>query len=94
MTIDLAYNNIFMFAIITLPSPGELWTGVSAWSGETFIQFLPWAFFAIGIFVGGMLISYFVRVAVNGMARLVGGGNSEESNHGYFESAEYKKIIK
>jgi len=82
-----------MLAIITLPSPGDLWTGVGSWSTETFTQFLPWAYFAIGIILGGMLISFFAKIVLNGLSRLTGRGN-ESNEHGYFESAEYKRILK
>jgi len=57
-----------MFAIITLPSVNDMFTGLEAWSSGMFTSFQPVMFAVVGIIVGGMLIRFFVEIALIGFA--------------------------
>jgi len=56
-----------MFALATLPNPGDMLTSVGVWSSPLFNDLLPFAIYAIGFIVGIFLVRFIIHMVVEAL---------------------------
>lgn len=60
-----------MLTLATFPAPATLMTEVGSWSSPLFTDLLPFAYFGVGMILGGMLVRYIVDITASAIGSLI-----------------------
>lgn len=63
-----------MLTLFTAPTSTDVWTGVSAYSADTFTNLLPIIYIMAGFIVGGLIVSFVLKSVLAGVGKVLGRG--------------------
>lgn len=63
-----------MYALVTLPTPTNLFTDITTWSGGTFTEFSMFIALIAGVLIGAMVVAKIISLVLKASKKVLGGG--------------------